>query len=314
MIRFKSITKPIVRFSLAGLLLSANIFSNSTVSAVKATGGHNNQNHKINICHVPPGNPENSHVIEVDLNAWNSGHDQHNSHSLDFKVDSNHPCPPIQPSPTLQPTATPTPTKKPCPTKTPTPTQKPECHHHPHCNPSPTPTPEVTPSPTPDPEVTPTPTPGPQTSPAPQPCNGCGGWPSAPTCGATVPPAPVLLSTVRRGSTALLTWTAVVPVTHYTISYGLTPDNFIYGVPNTGNVTSFTVGALDPNTKYYFSVRAVNDCAPSDPSGGIGGGQVLGASTLAATGNSSLLYLTLSAGTLFSTLSILFLRFSRRVA
>jgi hypothetical protein len=122
------------------------------------------------------------------------------------------------------------------------------------------------------------------------------------------------VSVVKQGTTATVTWTAVTPVTHYTLSYGPKPDEFVYGVPNTGNVTSFTVGSLDPGTTYYFSVRAVNDCAPSDPSGGIGGGLVLGASTLAGTGNSALLYLTLSAGAIFSILSLVSFRQSRRVA
>ncbi len=40
--------------------------------------------HKIEICHVPPGNPENAQEIEVDKNAWKQGHDPHNAHSLDF--------------------------------------------------------------------------------------------------------------------------------------------------------------------------------------------------------------------------------------
>lgn len=32
--------------------------------------------HKVTICHVPPGNPENAHTIEVDANGWN-GHSNH---------------------------------------------------------------------------------------------------------------------------------------------------------------------------------------------------------------------------------------------
>lgn len=29
----------------------------------------NNQNEKVVICHIPPGNPENAHEIEVSVNA-----------------------------------------------------------------------------------------------------------------------------------------------------------------------------------------------------------------------------------------------------
>lgn len=124
--------------------------------------------------------------------------------------------------------------------------------------------------------------------------NGGGGNPGAPVCNAGKPPAPQLLSVVRNGSTAKLTWTAVTPVSYYSIVYGTTPGNYIYGASNVGNVTTYTVGSLNPNTTYYFSVRAVNDCTPSDPSGNTGG-QVLGASTFAGTGNIMTIYAALIA-------------------
>ncbi len=122
-------------------------------------------------------------------------------------------------------------------------------------------------------------------------------------CADSKPSTPTLTSVVRNSpTTATLTWTSVSPVSYYTISYGTDPGNYIYGVPNTGNTTTFTVGGLASNTNYYFVVRAVNGCTPGDPSGekSIGGGQVLGASTstgdqvlgastdrLAATGRSA---------------------------
>jgi hypothetical protein len=152
-----------------------------------------------------------------------------------------------------------------CQGPTPTPTQQPS-------NPNPTPVPEV------------------RNDSKPQECT------------ATKPGTPSLTSVERTsGSTAKLTWTAVTPVTTYAISYGLSAGNYQYGVPSTGNVTSFTIGGLDPNASYYFSVRAINDCMPGDASGdkttggsvlgaSTGGGEVLGASTdvLAATGYSQL--------------------------
>ena len=63
--------------------------------------------HKIDICHVPPGNPENAHVIEVDIHAWENGHTPHNAHNMDFIVDGEHECPPqaeVTPTPTRTPT------------------------------------------------------------------------------------------------------------------------------------------------------------------------------------------------------------------
>lgn len=125
----------------------------------------------------------------------------------------------------------------------------------------------------------------------------------APVCDSAKPGTPVLLSVTRTGSTALLVWTAASQATHYTIAYGTTPGNYPYGVPNTGNVTSFTVDALDPDTTYYFAVRAVNNCMPGDFAtlgGGTGGGQVLG---LASTGDSVLIYSLITLGVLLLALS-----------
>ena len=124
----------------------------------------------------------------------------------------------------------------------------------------------------------------------------------APVCDSAKPGTPVLLSVTRSGSTALLVWTDASQATHYTIAYGTTPGDYPYGVPNTGNVTSFTVGLLDPDTTYYFAVKAVNNCMPGDFAtlGRVGGGQVLG---LAATGNSVMIYTLITLGVLLLTLS-----------
>lgn len=90
-------------------------------------------NQKINICHVPPGDIANSQSITVDKIAWDTGHSDHNAHSLDFVIDGNHSCPPVvTPTPTNTPSSTPSPTSKPtltptvAATSTPTPTLPPE--------------------------------------------------------------------------------------------------------------------------------------------------------------------------------------------
>lgn len=68
--------------------------------------------HKIEICHVPPGNPANAHTIEVDQNAWTSGHSPHNSHSLDYvgscRAEPTPPPQPTSPAPTSTPPVIPT--------------------------------------------------------------------------------------------------------------------------------------------------------------------------------------------------------------
>jgi hypothetical protein len=117
------------------------------------------------------------------------------------------------------------------------------------------------------------------------------GNPGPPYCGVETPKAPVLLSVERVSpDQAELIWYPVDTATHYSISYGLSSGNYIYGVDNTGKVTQFTVGSLAAGQDYCFAVRAVNECAPGPLSNEIctssrgTGGMVLGASVLGATG------------------------------
>lgn len=185
------------------------------------------------------------------------------------------PEPPLPPEPPCPP---------PCPPSCPTPTLTPSA-------PTPTPVP-IEPTPTPTYALTPTPTP---TGVVPTSPPGVGGPPSevakSAACGAQVPSTPELLSVQSLSPTMVsLNWTAVDPTTHYAVLYGLSSGNYIYGVADTGKTTSFTVGGLDSAAKYCFAVRAVNGCAPSGLSneicqGAVGGGRVLGASTLGATGS-----------------------------
>ncbi|CAN5318145.1 hypothetical protein BH10PAT1_BH10PAT1_4000 [soil metagenome] len=138
-------------------------------------------------------------------------------------------------------------------------------------------------TPTPTPTSTPQPTVVPTLSPSPVPSNNpSNGSVGAPICTATTPSNPIVTSVVRKPTSAILTWTTVTMADHYMIFYGSDPSKFEFGVPNTGNVTTYTINALNPKLKYYFDVRAVNDCAPSNPQS-----QVLGASTsvLGATGS-----------------------------
>lgn len=162
----------------------------------------------------------------------------------------------------------------------------------------PTPTGEVNPTPTPTGEVQPTPTPTPGSNNNDNNNHNDNPQPKPYQCTQGKPGTPSITGLDRTsGSTVKLSWSAVNPVTSYAISYGTSAGNYQYGVPSTGNVTSFTIGGLDPNANYYFIVRGINDCMPGDPSGEKGtggsvlgastGGQVLGASTdvLAATGS-----------------------------
>jgi len=93
---------------------------------------------------------------------------------------------------------------------------------------------------------TPTPTPG-----------GTGG------CSAITPSSAPTLSIAGIGDNYVsLSWTAVLPVTHYLIAYGLSESYYLYGNPNVGNMNNYTVRGLSGGETYYFVVRGVNDCAP----------------------------------------------------
>lgn len=204
----------------------------------------------------------------------------------------------------------PFPSLKPCPKPTSSPT------------PTPTLSPEVTPTPTTPPGEQPTPTPtqpstGGEPSGGGAPSGGGGGVGGATpfSCGAATPQgAPTLTSLSPAGTGQMtLSWTAVSGVTNYALSYGLTPGNYLYGVTNTGNTTSFTVGELDPGKNYCFAVLGVNDCASGPLSnercsgaailGAAAEGQVLG---LSSTGSSKVEYLRYIVGILWLWLGLKF--------
>jgi len=85
------------------------------------------------------------------------------------------------------------------------------------------------------------------------------------TCNDATPATPTLASAVSGGTRSVtITWNAVAaPVSYYLVAYGTASGNYIYGNPNVGNVTTYTVGSLATGKTYYFAVKAVNGCAPS---------------------------------------------------
>lgn len=76
------------------------------------------------------------------------------------------------------------------------------------------------------------------------------------------PNHPALPKTTVRGE-VILNWLKLAQnADKYTIAYGVQPGTYIYGLPDVGNVNSFTVRFLTPGTRYYFVVRGVNGCMP----------------------------------------------------
>jgi LPXTG-site transpeptidase (sortase) family protein len=160
------------------------------------------------------------------------------------------------------------------------------------------PAPTASPTPTPKPTIIPEPTATPSATPTPGNQSGTSdsgtSTPSAPTCNSSDPGPVTLLSVIRKGSSSVeLKWTKSVSATHYTITYGPSSGNYMYGVTNTGNTDTIIISGLIPNQKYFFAVIPVNDCMPGKISNevssgsvqgsvlgaGIGGGEVLGIST-----------------------------------
>jgi hypothetical protein len=144
------------------------------------------------------------------------------------------------------------------------------------------------PEPSPTPEVTPTEQPS---------QGGIGGGPvGAPSCNDTKPGTPTILSAVSLGGNKIkVNWIKVSGANDYTIYYGPSSGNYLYSVASTSDIDSFTIEGLSAGC---FKLNAVNGCQPGDLSNevctsGIGGGNVLGASTMGATGSAkNIIYYT----------------------
>ena len=80
--------------------------------------------------------------------------------------------------------------------------------------------------------------------------------------------APILVSAVSYGPNEVtLTWSkARDPVTYYLVAFGNKSGEMLYGNPSVGgrDTTSYTVRGLSAGSRYYFKVRAGNNCMPGD--------------------------------------------------
>jgi hypothetical protein len=65
------------------ILMAALLLAALAIFTVQPTAVAQSDQNKVDICHVPPGNLENGHIITVDAEAWEHGHSEHNSHIYD---------------------------------------------------------------------------------------------------------------------------------------------------------------------------------------------------------------------------------------
>lgn len=190
--------------------------------------------------------------------------------------------PTATPTPTKKPTATPTPTEKQCwgwidekwvnVCVTPTPT--PKCgwnEDHPCTTPSPTVTPTptqgcgddedcTTPTPTATPSATPTPTNTPSTGNSNSSGGGSGQSNSAPGPAVCDIPfqAPILQGFTADGNGSVtFSWWPSPNVSKYSITYGYSTDNLMYGEDNIpSSSTSITLNGLIPGKNVWAQIQA----------------------------------------------------------
>jgi hypothetical protein len=136
---------------------------------------------------------------------------------------------------------------------------------------------------------TPTPTSTPSTSTS----SNEGGW-SAPACNATKPgSAPTITSTISGINSVTLNWSkGNDSFTNYLVAYGTKSGSIEYGNPNIGNAdtTNYTIKGLSGDIRYYFKIKAINDCMPGDFSNEVSSlpsGKVIAITTTLGTGTTS---------------------------
>lgn len=274
---------------LVSSFLLFNILFNSVTKTLPVSAGNNScQHNEVRLCHHNEGNGYVEQTVDDDA-VFQQGHTTHQEgrdiippfsyYTYDEEICVSHNYA-GQNWPSGQatwdndcvvPQSTPTPTTCP-PTSTPTNT--------------PINTPTSTPTPTPTQEITGTPVPTPTSAPNVGGGDNGGGNPGAPACNDADPGAPSnLRATALGGGKVRLDWdNAPGPHTSYAVAYGPSIGNYIYGDPNVGNVTTYTVKALNPGGKYCFYVQAQNGCRGGSPSNvvcsnqGAGSLQILGVS------------------------------------
>ncbi len=91
---------------------------------------------------------------------------------------------------------------------------------------------------------------------------------TAPVCTNEKPKTPQIIHVIYINPTTVqIQWTPVAtPVDSYLISYGRASGVAEYGNPRVSGerTSSIQISHLDPNSRYYFRVRALNGCMPGE--------------------------------------------------
>ena len=86
---------------------------------------------------------------------------------------------------------------------------------------------------------------------------------AAEPCSRPLAPSSVQAQTGPGVGQITLYWSPVSNVDYYTITYGLASGGYIYGSPNIGGNSQYTVSGLAPGRVYYFVLTSVNSCGSS---------------------------------------------------
>jgi hypothetical protein len=92
-----------------------------------------------------------------------------------------------------------------------------------------------------------------------------------PSCNSEIPARPVLyqpnhpvFGVAPKTGEVYLRWTKADRANKYQIFYGYSSRNYVYSVTDTGDVNDYTIKGLNPGMTYYFAIKAINGCRPSE--------------------------------------------------
>jgi len=107
-----------------------------------------------------------------------------------------------------------------------------------------------------------------QAGPTPTPTSGNnqgGNQGATSSCNETSPSTPTGLKAESGpgNGEVTLSWTKVYQANHYSLVFGPSSKNYLYGAANIGNVNSYAIKSLTAGKLYYFAIAGVGNCSSS---------------------------------------------------